>query len=44
MISDRSESDHYRCPLCSLLLGRGRELFLERFQVPGVSDVDRGEE
>ena len=28
-------------PLCSILLGRGRELFLGRFQVPGVSDLDR---
>jgi len=34
-----SESDHYRCPFCSLLLERGRELFLGGFQVPGVSDV-----
>jgi len=28
-----------RCPLCSLFFGRGRELFLRRFQVLRVSDV-----
>jgi len=44
MISGRSERDYYRCPLCSLFFGRGRELSLGGFQVLGVSDVERGAE
>jgi len=43
-ISGGSESDHYRCPICSLLLGKGQKLSLGEFQVSGVSNVHRGEE
>jgi len=39
-----SESDHYRCPFCSLFFRRGQELFLGEYQVLGVSNVERGAE
>jgi len=38
------ESDHYRCPLYFLFFGRGGKLFLGRFQVLRVFDIERGAE
>jgi len=36
MISRRSKTDRYRCPLCFLLFRDGRELSLGGYRFPGT--------